>query len=46
MGKISISMPDELEDKLRKRAMEKFGMKKGCLSKAIEEAVKAWLKEK
>lgn len=45
MGKISISIPDDLEEELRKKAMEKFGMKKGHLSKAAEEAISEWLKE-
>jgi len=46
MGKISISIPDKLEEKLRKRAMKRFGMKKGNLSRAVEEAIRLWLGEK
>lgn len=46
MGKISISIPNKLEKKLRKKAMEKFGIKKGNLSKAAEEAIKSWLRKK
>jgi hypothetical protein len=46
VGKISISIRDDLEEKLRTKAMKKFGMKKGCLSKAVEEAVESWLKKK
>jgi hypothetical protein len=45
MGKISISISDDLEEKVRKTAMKKFGMKKGYLSKAVIEALKLWLKE-
>ena len=46
MGKITISIPDNLEKELRIKAMKKFGMKKGYLSKAGIEALKSWLKEK
>jgi Arc/MetJ-type ribon-helix-helix transcriptional regulator len=45
-GKISVVMPEELEKKLRIRAMEKFGLGRGSLSQAVEEAVRLWLKEK
>ena len=45
MGKVSISIPDSLEDKLRRKAMDKFGMKKGNLSKAVEEAIRSWLEK-
>ncbi len=45
MAKISVVIPDELEKKLRLKAMEKFGMRKGYLSKALIEAIERWLKE-
>lgn len=45
MGKISVSLPNDLEEKLRKKAMKLFGMKKGYLSKAVIEALESWLKE-
>lgn len=45
MGKISISIPDDLEKKVRIKAMKEFGMKKGYLSKAAIEALELWLKE-
>jgi hypothetical protein len=38
---------DELEKKLRFKTVERFGGKKGDLTKAVEEAVKTWVaKEK
>jgi len=47
MGRICADIPDELEKKLRLKVIEKFGGKKGDLSRAVEEAVKEWLaKEK
>jgi len=44
MGKISVSLPDDLEEKVRRKAMKKYGMKKGYLSKAVFEALEKWLK--
>ena len=47
MGRINVDLPDELEKKLRFKTIERFGGRKGDLSRAIEEAVKTWIaKEK
>ena len=43
MGRISVDIPDELEKKLRFKTIERFGGKKGDLSRAVEEAVKIWV---
>jgi hypothetical protein len=43
MGRISVELPDELEKKLRFKTIERFGGKKGDLSKAVEEAVETWV---
>ena len=43
MGRISVDLPDELEKKLRFKTIERFGGKKGDLSRAIEEAVRTWV---
>ena len=45
MGSVSVSIPDDLELQLRKKGMEKFGLRRGYLSKAVEEAIRLWLKE-
>ena len=45
MGKMNISLPDELEDKFRKAVYEKKGMKKGNISESLEEAIEAWIME-
>ena len=45
MGRISVELSDELEKKLRFKTIEKFGGRKGDLSKAVEEAVKTWIAE-
>jgi len=46
MGKISVILPDDLENEFRKKAVEKFGWKKGTLSNATIDAIKLWLKQK
>jgi len=46
MGRINIDIPDELEKQLRIKTVERFGGKKGDLSKAIQEAVKTWINKK
>jgi hypothetical protein len=46
VGRISVDLPDELEKKLRLKTVEKFGGKKGDLSRAVEEAVKTWTLKK
>ena len=43
MGRITAILPDDLEKKLRLKALEVFGGKKGDLSRAVEEAVKTWV---
>jgi hypothetical protein len=34
----------ELEKKFRVKVVEKFGIQKGAVTKALEEAIKLWLK--
>jgi len=46
MGRINVDLPDELEKQLRLKTVEKFGGKKGDLSRAVEEAVKTWIAKK
>ncbi|MGD8507055.1 MAG: ribbon-helix-helix domain-containing protein [Candidatus Bathyarchaeota archaeon] len=43
MGRISVWLSDELEKKLRFKTIERFGGRKGDLSKAVEEAVETWV---
>jgi hypothetical protein len=40
MGRISVDLPDDLEKQLRFKTVERFGGKKGDLSRAVEAAVK------
>ncbi len=37
-------LPRELEERFRRRAMEKFGHSRGAISKALEAAIRLWLR--
>lgn len=43
MGSIKIILSDELEKKFREEVFKRFGMKKGNITLAIEEAIKDWI---
>jgi hypothetical protein len=43
MGRISVVLSDQLEKQLRFKTIERFGGKKGDLTRAVEEAVKTWI---
>jgi len=45
MGRINVYIPDDLEEKFRKEAGRRLGVKRGNLSKAFAEAVELWLKQ-
>jgi len=43
VGRICVDISDEVEKRLRIKAIERFGGKKGDLSRAVEEALKIWV---
>ena len=43
MGRICVELSDELEKQLRFKTIERFGGKKGDLSKAVKEAIRTWI---
>lgn len=45
MGKLNISLSDRLEEQFRQAVFEKFGMKKGNINKAFEEAINDWIEK-
>ena len=45
MGRLNVVLSDDTEERLRKKAAEKFSLKKGSISQAIEEAIVDWLKK-
>ena len=44
MARITITLNDELDKKLRETVADTIGFKKGNLQIAIEEAIEAWVK--
>jgi hypothetical protein len=45
LGRIAVDLPDELEKKLRLKTIDRFGGRKGDLSKAVEETIMEWVAE-
>jgi len=43
MGKINIAIKDETEERLRRAIADYMGVKKGNISKAMEEAINLWI---
>ena len=43
MGRICVDIPNDLERKLRVKVIQRFGGKKGDLSRAVEEAIREWI---
>ena len=46
MGRISVELSDELEKELRFKTIERFGGKKGDLTRAVEAAIQTWVANK
>lgn len=46
MVRIDVNLPDDLVKELRQEVLNQFGGKKGDLTKAIEAAIRLWLKTK
>ena len=45
MGRIDVVISDELETKVRTKAVKEFGGKKGSLQSAVDAALKQWVGE-
>ncbi|MDH5795171.1 MAG: hypothetical protein OEZ24_03590 [Candidatus Bathyarchaeota archaeon] len=43
MGKLNLSLKDEVEAKFREEVFKRKGMKKGNLKEAVEEAMLLWV---
>jgi hypothetical protein len=45
VGKINLILPDKTEEEFRNAVFKKYGLKRGNISQAIEEAIKDWIKK-
>jgi hypothetical protein len=45
MARITLTLNDELDKRLRETVSNTLGFKKGNLQLAVEEALEAWIKE-
>jgi len=45
MGLVKVIVPEQIEERFRKTAMERFGYGRGSLSKAAEEAFNFWAED-
>lgn len=43
MGRLNVSVKDDIESRFRENVFKRKGMKKGNLTKAIEEAMLLWI---
>jgi len=43
MGKIIVTVDDDLERKFRIKVVERFGGRRGDIKRAIEEAIRLWI---
>jgi len=43
MGKLVITIPDELEQEFRDAVYRRYGMKRGNLTRAVIEALEQWI---
>ena len=46
MGKMTLVISDELEERFREAIFKVKGMRRGNIQSAIEEAIELWIKEK
>ncbi len=45
MGRMLITVDDELEERFRRAVARIYGVRKGAISKAVEEAIRLWLEK-
>jgi hypothetical protein len=45
MGKINLVLADKLEKEFREAVFNRYGMKRGNIQKAVEEALKEWIEK-
>ncbi len=45
MGRIDVILPDDVEDKFRNAVYKRYGMKRGNITEAINNAIIDWVNE-
>lgn len=45
MGRMDVILPDELEKEFREEVFKRYGMKKGNVTLAIQQAIKQWIRQ-
>ncbi len=45
MGRMLITISDELEKEFRETIAKVYGVKKGAISRAVEEAIRMWIEK-
>jgi hypothetical protein len=43
MGRMVLTIPDDLEQKFRNAVFRRYGMRRGNLTKAVKEAIEQWI---
>lgn len=46
VGRIVVILPDELESQFRKEVSKRLGMRRGNMTKAIQESIESWIARK
>lgn len=45
MASLNLVIDDRLDEELRKKVVKRYGMKRGNIKKAVEEAIHDWIKK-
>lgn len=45
MARIDIIIPDDLEQRFREEVFKRFGMKRGNITLAVQEAIEQWIEK-
>jgi len=45
MANLNLAIDDRLDEDFRKEVVKRYGMKKGNIKRAIEEALKQWIND-
>jgi len=44
MARVNLVISDELEEKFREMVFKKYGLRKGNITKAVDDAIRLWIK--